>query len=58
MKGIEQQLLAKGKGDPARGGPKEAHRQTCEPTNRNRIQGPASGQASTTWPSPLVQEVG
>ena len=58
MNGMKQQRLAKGKGGFARNRLKEAHGQTCEPTNRNFIQGSASGQAGTTQPSPSVQEVG
>ena len=42
------QVLAKGKGGTARNRPKEAGAQSCEPTNRNSIQGPVSGLVSTT----------
>lgn len=44
----EPQILAEGKGVPARDRPEEAGVQSYEPTNRNGIQGPASGQVSTT----------
>jgi len=37
MNGMKQQRLAKGKGGFARNRLKEAHGQTCEPTNRNFI---------------------
>ena len=42
------QVLAEGKGGTARNRPKEAGVQSCEPTNRNSIQGPVSGLVSTT----------
>ena len=42
------QVLAEGKGGTARDRLKEAGAQSDEPTNRNSIQGPVSGQVSTT----------
>ena len=41
-------ILADGKGGTARDRPEEARVQSYEPTNRNSIQGPVSGQVSTT----------
>jgi hypothetical protein len=35
-------VLAEDKGRTARDGPKEVRAQSCEPTNRNGIQGPVS----------------
>jgi hypothetical protein len=42
------QTLAEDKGGTARFRLKEVGVQSCEPTNRNGIQGPVSGQVSTT----------
>jgi hypothetical protein len=47
------QLLAEGKGNPARGGLKEARAQRCEPTDRNCIEGSVSGRVSNR-----VREIG
>jgi hypothetical protein len=46
--GTFAQVLAKGKGGTARDRLEEAGVQSDEPTNRNSIQGPVSGQVSTT----------
>jgi len=45
---ILTQTLADDKGGVDRPRPKEVRVQNCEPTNRNVIQGPVSGQAGTT----------
>jgi hypothetical protein len=42
------EVLAEGKGGTARGRLKEARGQRCEPTDRNVIEGPVSGQVGTT----------
>ncbi len=49
---ILTEVLAEGKGVSARGGLKEARAQSCEPTNRNRIEGSVPGRVSTTSRSP------
>ncbi len=46
------EVRADGKGDSARNGLKEAGWRTCGPTNRNRIEGSASGRVGTTQRSP------
>ena len=46
--GTFAQVLAEGKGGTARDRLEEAGVQSDEPTNRNSIQGPVSGQVSTT----------
>jgi len=55
---ILAKVRAEGKGVSARRGPKEARWQTCEPTDRNRIQGLAPGRVGTTQQSPQVQGAG
>jgi hypothetical protein len=45
-------VRAEGKGGRANNRLKEAGVQTCETTDRNRIEGSVAGRASHTWQSP------
>ncbi len=51
-----KQVLAEGKGAPAREGLKEAGAQSYEPTNRNSIQGRHPGKSAHHDEDPRIQE--